>query len=86
MTTKSLADAISHIEDLIDRLPDDVFASDEHLVRQFFLVSEDAELPKAIRDFCLDLSLRARAIEAAPLGLATKAHLHRELERVSNFE
>lgn len=78
----TLADAITHIEGLIDRLPDDVFASDETLAKQFFLVSEDAGLPKAIRDYCLDLSLRARAIETSPLGLARKTQLHRELERI----
>lgn len=78
----SPADAISHIEGLINRLPDDAFASDEVLAKQFFLVSEDAGLPKVIRDFCLDLSLRARAIDAGPLGLATKSQLRRELGRI----
>jgi hypothetical protein len=78
----SLTDAITHIEGLIDRLPDDVFSADETLAKQCFLASEDAGLPKAIRDFCLDLSLRARAIAGGPLGLARKTQLHRELDRI----
>jgi hypothetical protein len=67
------------------RLPDGAaFRADESLAHEFFAFSEDKRLPESLRDFCIDLSLRAKAIETGALGIAPVEALLRELDERAN--
>jgi len=73
---------IGYIRSLILKIPAAKdFKSDKELERDFFDLSEDVRLPEKVRDFCLDLSLRAGGIETAPLGIADAPALLSELQK-----
>lgn len=80
------AKTLEKIRLLIVRLPKGSdFRADAALSREFFDLSEDSKIPDVLRDFCLDLSLRADAIETGPLGIADSAVLLAELEKRANL-
>lgn len=77
----SLEKLVLRIRNNIEQVPDESFAADEKLAQAFFDLSETERLPRALRDFCLDLSLRARSIDAGPLALKNKKELLAEFRK-----
>jgi len=61
---------------LIDRIPDaKEYRRNLNLSIEFLKLSEDASLPKAFRDFCLDTSQSLSGDKTGPLDNASKKQL-----------
>lgn len=73
---------INSLHDLVKRLPKGGdFRADAFLAAEFDSYADDESLPDEVRDLCIDLALRAAAIETGPLGIKDADEILEELAR-----